>query len=158
MTDLIKRKNSPRLPHFDYTGSHIYFVTCTTLLRKPYFLNKTCVDIVMPVINGSTDKSGFTIYVYCFMPDHLHLLLCGREHSNLRDFMRDFKQKSAYAFRKKSGDILWQRSYYEHVLRRDEDAKEVARYILNNPVRAGFVQDFQNYPYAGSSLFDLKNL
>jgi len=72
--------------------------------------------------------------------------------------MRDFKQKSAYAFRKKSGDILWQRSYYEHVLRRDEDAKEVARYILNNPVRAGFVQDFQNYPYAGSSLFDLKNL
>jgi len=128
------------------------------MFRNPYFLNEIFVNMIIPLINNSSEKFEFTLYVYCFMPDHLHLLLSGQEHSNLKDFMRDFKQKSAYIFRKKTGEMLWQRSYYEHVLRRDESVEEVTRYILNNPVRAGLVQDFRQYPYSGSSLFDINTL
>jgi len=92
------------------------------------------------------------------MPDHVHLLLGGQENSDLRNYIKAFKQVSAYSFKKEFNDILWQRSYYEHVLRRDEDVEDIALYILNNPVRAGIVQDFKQYPYSGSSLIDIKEM
>ena len=158
MADLIKRKKAPRLPDYDYCGPNIYFITCITYLRKPIFLNKRPVDILTPVINDAGVKYGFDTLVFCFMPDHLHLLLGGQENSDLKDYMKAFKQASAYSFKKEFCDALWQRSYYEHVLRREEAVEDIARYILNNPVRAGLVQDFRQYPYSGSSLFDIKGM
>jgi len=158
MADLIKRKNAPRLSHFDYCGPNIYFVTCTTHLREPIFLNSRPVDMVLSITNDAGEKYGFITLVFCFMPDHLHLLLGGRENSDLKDYIKAFKQVSAYSYKKEFNNTLWQRSYYEHVLRGDEDVRDSALYILNNPVRAGMVQDFRQYPYSGSSLFDIKEV
>jgi putative transposase len=158
MADLPKRKNAPRLPGYDYCGPNIYFVTCTTHLRKPIFLNKRTVDTVIPVINDVSERMGFDILVFCFMPDHLHLLLGGQQNSDLRGHVKAFKQASAYSFKREFNETLWQRSYYEHVLRREETVEDIARYILNNPVRAGLVEDFRQYPYSGSSLFDIQEL
>ena len=42
---------------------------------------------------------------------------------------------------------LWQANYYEHIVRKDEDLKSIAEYITYNPVRKGFVNDWQNYPF-----------
>jgi len=53
---------------------------------------------------------------------------------------------------------LWQRSYFEHVLRDDEDPFQVARYILDNPVRAGLVQSPENYPFLGSLTMSVRDL
>jgi len=65
---------------------------------------------------------------------------------------RLFKQRSGYAYRRLTGDreVLWQKSYYDHVLRRDEDLSDAARYIWGNPVRAGLVDNARDYPYSGS--------
>ncbi len=46
---------------------------------------------------------------------------------------------------------LWQKSYYDHVLRHDENLAHVVRYVLENPVRAGLVESFDEYPYAWSA-------
>ena len=64
---------------------------------------------------------GFTDIVHCFMPDHLHMLLGAKQESRLKDYMKAFKQRSAFSFKQEFGRILWQRSYYERVLRRDEE-------------------------------------
>ncbi len=50
---------------------------------------------------------------------------------------------------------FWQRSFYDHALRTDEDLVHTARYVLANPVRAGLVHDFRDYPLCGSLEFDL---
>ena len=113
---------------------------------------------MIPVINASCDRFGFDILVFCFMPDHLHLLLGGQEKSDLKGYMKAFKQASAYVIKKEVNETLWQRSYYEHVLRRDEAVEDIARYILNNPFRAGLVEDFKQYPHLGSSLFDISEM
>jgi len=44
---------------------------------------------------------------------------------------------------------LWQRYFYDHVLRNEEDLKNVALYVLENPVRKGMVENWQDYPYCG---------
>ncbi len=50
---------------------------------------------------------------------------------------------------------FWQRSFFDHALRQDEDMKRAVLYILGNPVRKGLVQHFHDYPLCGSFVFDL---
>ena len=80
------------------------------------------------------------------MPDHLHWLI--DDAGSMRQLVHSFKSYSSYAartlgHRKK----LWQRSYWDHVLRREEDVRQVAEYIVHNPVRSGLVAEVHDYPY-----------
>ena len=84
------------------------------------------------------------------MPDHLHLLVEGSEASDLPVFVKDFKQRTGFQYRRARGQSLWQKSYYDHILRTEEDVHGVARYIVGNPVRAGLVAAANDYPYCGS--------
>ena len=54
--------------------------------------------------------------------------------------------------------MLWQRNYFEHVLRDAEDSVGVAKYILENPVRANLVERPEDYPYLGSMTMDVRDL
>jgi REP element-mobilizing transposase RayT len=83
------------------------------------------------------------------MPDHLHLLVSGQDNSSLTDFVRHFKQLSGHQYKREYGAQLWQISYYDHVLRKEEDLLALARYIWDNPVRAGLVQDRSEYAFSG---------
>jgi REP element-mobilizing transposase RayT len=42
--------------------------------------------------------------------------------------------------------VLWQEGYHDHALRQEEDIKQIARYIVANPLRAGLVQSVADYP------------
>jgi putative transposase len=84
------------------------------------------------------------------MPDHLHLLVAGNDRSSLLRFTQHFKQLSGYAYKKAIGEPLWQISYWDRVLRSDEDLAVVARYIWGNPVRAGLAEDARLYQFSGA--------
>ena len=45
---------------------------------------------------------------------------------------------------------LWQARYYDHIVRRRDDGKRIAQYILENPVRKGLVEEVEAYPWSGS--------
>jgi REP element-mobilizing transposase RayT len=85
------------------------------------------------------------------MPDHVHLLVEGQsEHSDCRRFISRAKQLSGFHYRRQFGETLWQRYGYERTLRSDETTLSIARYILENPVRAGLVRSAEEYPFLGS--------
>ena len=74
------------------------------------------------------------------MPDHLHLLVEGTaERSNLPPFVALAKQRAAFVVRRALRRRLWQPGYFERVLRDGDDSFAVARYIVQNPVRAGLI-------------------
>lgn len=103
--------------------------------------------------------ASISIPAYCFMPDHLHLLVEGDTmESDLRRFMSSFKQKSGYAFSRAGNDRLWQKGYHDRILRTEETTSIVVRYILENPVRAGLVTRFDEYPHTGSDRYSLEEL
>lgn len=83
------------------------------------------------------------------MPDHLHLLVSGNDSNSLLGFAQHFKQLSGFAYKKATGTHLWQISYWDRVLRSDEDFHATARYIWGNPVRAGLVGDPCEYAFSG---------
>ena len=93
------------------------------------------------------------------MPDHIHLLVEGEtEDADLANFVRVFKQQSSFAWRQEHEEQLWQRGYFDRVLREEEDTVTVARYVLDNPVRARIVESPQDYPYLGSLVMELEDL
>jgi putative transposase len=64
--------------------------------------------------------------------------------------MAKAKQLSAFHYKQQYRLPLWQRYGYEHVVRDDEKTRVVARYIFENPVRAGLVRSPEEYPFIGS--------
>ena len=93
------------------------------------------------------------------MPDHLHLLVHGQsDNANCKDFIATAKQYSGYHFKREFGQGLWQRYGYERTLRKEEQTLIVARYILENPVRARLVESVLEYPFMGSLVCELKDL
>lgn len=88
------------------------------------------------------------------MPDHLHVLVEGLAvDSDLVKFAHALKQRTAFAARRHRREQLWQRGYFEHVVRDDELTQTVAKYVLENPVRAGLVSEPLAYPFSGSLVF-----
>ena len=82
------------------------------------------------------------------MPDHIHWLF-QLQDKPLAEVMRVFKGRSAYDINQELGrkGILWQRYYYDHALRDNEDIRGAARYIIANPLRAGLVKHIGDYPH-----------
>ncbi len=158
MTQILKYPKCTRLKSFSYIGAYSYFITICTHNKAEHFKEKTFVDNLLNELTNCAKAYNFSILAYCFMPDHLHLLLQGEHNSSLKDFVKIFKQKSAYAFKTRTGNTLWQRSYYDHVLRKEENLEVIMRYILENPVLRGLVEDYRRYSFSGSLVFDKAKL
>jgi REP element-mobilizing transposase RayT len=96
---------------------------------------------------------------YCFMPDHLHALIEARSEScNALQFIKQAKQLSGFHYKKQFGERLWQRHGLERVLRDDECTLVVARYILENPLRARLVERPEEYRFSGSTTHPLRQM
>jgi len=93
------------------------------------------------------------------MPDHVHLLIEGTTSAaDLKRVAKRLKQGSGQSWKFRTGARLWQEGYYDRVLRPGEDPKVVARYIVENPVRARLVAHPAQYPYLGSDVWTLDEL
>jgi hypothetical protein len=89
------------------------------------------------------------------MPDHLHALVLGRhDAADLIRFVQRFKQVTAFDFRRETGLRLWQQSFYDRVLRVEEDLADIAAYILANPIRAGLAGQTDDYPLSGGEYLE----
>ena len=149
----------PRVPGFPYTGPYRYFLTFCTRDRTRVFTSREAVGSALEQIRRTAAAERFAIIAYCFMPDHVHLLVEGTHgDSDLRRFAKLAKQRSGAAHAQATGERLWQEGYYEHVLRVEENTRGVARYLLENPVRAGLVASPCDYPFLGSELWSLTEI
>jgi putative transposase len=153
MKKFTRKRN--RLPETSYVGRNWYFITACTGLRKSRFRDHVLVNLVLDSLRHSCLSRGFKVYAYCFMPDHVHLeLVAELEVSNVPELMRDVKGKSTGEARRFGVRGLWQKGYYDHVLREGENGNAVAWYIFNNPVRKQLVQNPMDWPSSGSWVFD----
>ena len=147
------RKRIRLAPDVDvYEGPRAFNVAVSTAYRRPLFSDESTVNLCLSALAEAGTREGIEVLAYCFMPDHLHLLLEAQEGGNLIRFMKAFKQTSAYRYRQTFDQPLWQKGYYDHILRKEEDVRGVAQYIRENPVRAGLVDSPDEYRFLGGTL------
>jgi putative transposase len=155
----MQRKRPPRLESSNYAGRRRYFLTFCTNQRAPLLSRPSVTESVIRQLRKCSDQYGFAVTAYCFMPDHAHLLVEGvASDSNLEEFVRVWKQCTAFHARREGAGVLWQRGYYEHILRSDESMVIKAAYVLTNPVRAGLARSPHEYQWSGSFVTTVDDL
>jgi len=73
-----------------------------------------------------------------------------KDGANLWEAVVRFKQKAGFHLRKRCGLFKWQKDFYDHIIRQNENLITQIRYILDNPVRKGLVDNWNDYPLKGS--------
>ena len=152
--DELKKRKTIRLTNYDYSLPGVYFVTiCTKNKQK---LLSTIVGeglCALPQVHlteiGKTVKesleyiheniSGVFVDQYVIMPNHVHLLLRieklfetgGHRGPPLHKIIGQFKSFTTH----QCNQVIWQRSFHDHVVRGEEDYREIWTYIVENPVR-----------------------
>lgn len=150
---MLPKRKQIHLANFDYTDTNVvYFLTICTYKKMTYFKDPEMAQFIEKEIDYRSRVSGeVTIFAYCIMPDHVHLLLKLNEGygKSLPNWVAAFKKYNARILSMMSNiKPLWQANYYEHVVRKDESLKNIAEYIVNNPVRKNMVREWQKYPFS----------
>ena len=131
-------------------------MTIGTQNRRTIFAEPGIARAAIGVLHGHARKTGVPVYAYCLMPNHVHLVIGPSSSCDIVTFVGQFKnlaQRQVW----KLGETgrIWQASFWDRFLREEENLDEVVRYVLNNPVRQGLVEKWQDYHFSGSLVYDL---
>lgn len=139
-----------RLRTFDYSAQRVYFVTMVAAERRRIFTDDRVAQSTIECLCELRQKLNFNLYVYCLMPDHLHALIgAGKSGKTLGEICGAFKSLSTRVHWQWYEGKLWQRQFFDHIIRSEEDFFECLQYIKLNPVRKGLVEDWKKWQYTG---------
>jgi len=151
MDNELQKRKPNRLKNFDYSQNGAYFITICTHNRK-CVLGKIvgeglCAlpnNILTPIGNEiektiqfiNNNYDNVLIDKYIVMPNHIHMIVFlntekgGHGNPPLQNIIGQFKSFTT----KQYGKRLWQRSYYDHIIRNETDYLNIWEYINNNPL------------------------
>jgi putative transposase len=145
------RRDSIRLQDFDYTARRVYFVTIVVAQRRKIFLDRRVSQATLDCLFNLRQTMLFNLYCYCLMPDHFHALIgAGESNKSLSEICGSFKSTSTRAYWQWYEGKLWQRQFFDHIIRNEQDFFETLEYIKMNPVRKELVKRSEDWPYTGS--------
>ena len=142
------QQNAHRLRKGRYSESgRIYLLTAVTHQRQHIFQDWLIGRLLVREFRKAQEDKDATSLAWVVMPDHFHWLV-ELQSGDLPRLMQRTKTRSARAVNKarQSFGVLWQKGYFDRALRREEDLKAMARYIVANPLRAGLVEHIGQYP------------
>ena len=143
-----KRRDTLRLRGFDYAWPRIYFVTINRHEQQPFFNDQRVASATINTLKECRLQFRFNIYTYCLMPDHFHALVGpGESGRSLGALCGAFKSLSTRRFWQWYDGKLWQRQFYDHIIRNRQDFNETLRYIRLNPVRGKLIDKAEDWPY-----------
>jgi REP element-mobilizing transposase RayT len=142
------RSRAVRWDKYDYASDANVHLTICANHGEP-FHDRALAQVVCHSVEFYCRKLGYHLFGYCLMPDHLHVLLSPADSGTaIGQWLRAFKSYTSRMHANAGGEApLWQRSAHDHVCREDETAETVLRYMAENPVRRGLVEDWRKWPW-----------
>jgi REP element-mobilizing transposase RayT len=159
-----------------YKGG-LFFITLTIVGWIDIFTRKEYCDEIITNLNVCIARKGLRVYAFCIMPSHIHMV-CDAESGEISPIMRDFKSYTAkqllrliqehpqesrrewllYLFRyfanrhvANSEFQVWQHGNHPISLESNRWIDQKIEYIHQNPVKAGLVNEAQNYIYSSAN-------
>jgi putative transposase len=150
--DIVTTKKKLRLPADAYAETAaICSINLCVKDRARVFSDKRVATAFVNVLMEHAARTAVTVYAYCVMPDHVHLVLSPSASCDLVKFVGQVK---SLALRSAWGlgvvGTFWQKSFWDHFLRVDEALPAAIAYVLENPVRARLVARWDDYEFSGS--------
>ena len=146
----MKFSQPPRRLDRIFSDAPLYFVTCCTYRKRPKLANDEVHKAFVGFAERAASEFDVAVGRYVIMPDHLHLFVAGPNEFHLGAWVGVLKRTLAKPLPKSDSlDPLWQRGFFDHLLRGDESYAQKWDYVRENPVRAKLVTDAGAWPYAG---------
>jgi putative transposase len=125
----------------------IYMITIVVNGRQPLFKDWHTGHPVVQALKQADGEGAARTLCWVLMPDHIHWLV-ELQAGDLSSTIARFKSRSTLWVNRRLGRCgrLWQKGFHDHALRKEDDLKHHARYIVMNPVRAGLVASIRQYP------------
>ncbi|HKO36603.1 MAG TPA: transposase [Pyrinomonadaceae bacterium] len=128
----------------------MYFVTIICHQRDAKFKDERVAAATIECLKNLRVQLSFGVFIYCLMPNHFHALFGPRESAKtLGSICGAFKSLSTRHYWNWHRGKLWQRQFFDHIIRNQQDFEETVEYIRMNPVRRGLVADPAEWPYTG---------
>ncbi len=155
MPNLLHGRHSLRLKDYDYSQPGAYFVTICTWRRDFIFGSLFDGKIILNDCGRVVEKAwlelpqryqNIEVDEFSVLPDHFHGILFRREASldiktasvGLSEVIRGFKSRSARQINlilDATGVPVWQRGFYDRIIRNQAELDMIRRYIINNPIQ-----------------------
>tara|TARA_Y100001972_G_scaffold128583_1_gene190335 strand:- start:1195 stop:1740 length:546 start_codon:yes stop_codon:yes gene_type:complete len=153
----------------------IYFTTITIVYWIDLFTRRELKEVILDSLKHCQNEKGLDIYAWCLMPSHLHMII-GSDTGNLSDIMRDFKKHTSKklvneislinesrkdwllaAFSKAGKELkriknnkVWKDGNHPKELETNYFMDQKLKYIHENPVLAGIVEQAEHYLYSSA--------
>jgi REP element-mobilizing transposase RayT len=154
----------------------LYFVTSSIVYWLDVFIRNEYKDVVLDSLKYCQEKKGLEVYSWCIVTSHIHMII-GTSGKNLQDIMRDFKsftsgtikdtiknnqqesrrewliwmmERAGKQNNHTNGFQFWQEGNHPEELTSNEMMDQKLEYIHMNPVKAGFVDEPENYLYSSA--------
>lgn len=129
----------------------IYHVMLRGIDKRDLFLNESEYQKFIDYIQKAREKSEFTVYAYCLMTNHIHLLIkTPTETQDIGDIVRRITVGYAQYHNIKNGRTghLFQNRFRSEAVENDRYFLTVLRYIHQNPLKAGMVKNIEDYKWS----------
>ena len=139
-----RRKVLPHeIPLWVNPHTEVYFITVNSRIRGGNQLaSPQIADRLFDTVRVRQERFLWRPQVFLLMPDHVHALIFFPPSGKpLRLVVGKWKEWT------KEIGLMWQRGFFEHRLRHDEDRREKVDYILQNPVRKKLVERPEDWPF-----------
>lgn len=148
-----------------FLNNYPYFITVVTYQRNPILLNN--IVLLRESFKHAKSKFNFYIEAIVILPDHFHLIIeldNSKEYSKVIGTIKSYFSKNCdpkyYHFLLQSQSRIeqnykpvWQKRFYEHMVRDEKDFKLRLEYIHFNPVKHGLVRNAKDWEYSSFSKF-----
>ena len=159
-----------RLKNYDYSSNGLYFVTICTKDRVRYLSEiiedplSVGADIIRPIMTLTNigkileysindvkkHYDNISVLKYCIMPDHVHLILSINNEISIAEGGRMISAPTISTVigslkrfvSKESGISIWQKSFHDHIIRNENELRDIWDYIENNPINHIYDQNF----------------
>ena len=132
-----------------YAPGEVCFITCVTAARRPVFEGQAERTLLRETLRNVRGLHPFEMRAYALMPDHIHLLLRVPGTTDISKIIHSLKRNFTLNYRRAHGLAtsvnVWQRGFWDHVIRDERDYYLHLDYIQFNPVKHGYVTRPEDY-------------
>jgi len=145
-----------------YLKNYSYYLTMVTQYRQPILIEN--IELLRDSFRRSKRKYDYKIDAIVILPDHIHMIITPQNPRDYSKIITYIKRSFIYGLdkelkaeaktnltsstyqRQHSG--IWQKRFYEHTIRDQEDFNRIKEYIQTNPIKHALVKDIKDWKYS----------
>ncbi|MEA1980866.1 MAG: transposase [candidate division Zixibacteria bacterium] len=135
-----------------FSDGNIYFITCVTYKRNKILIKY--YNFLHELLMIFSNEMNIKIIAWVILPDHIHMIINPKQN-NISKFIQKLKLSFSrkYSICTNTNGLVWQKRFWDHMIRNQEDMNKHINYIHNNPVKHDYCIKPEEWKYSSFSKY-----